>query len=98
MAADIKGSLRGVQAGNYLETRFVDSTFRFLCILQGDADLITPLRVLVSFQGIHRLSKVVLDEVEEGAIVLLVHSRVVYDEGTVCDDRSGGLIEGRGKL
>lgn len=37
----------------------------------------------------HRLGKVNLNEIEEGAVVLLLHQRIAYDESTVCDDCEG---------
>jgi hypothetical protein len=49
--------------------------------------------MLVGLEVLYWLNKVVLDEVEEGAVVLLPHPRVAYDEGTVCDDRGGRLTE-----
>ena len=49
--------------------------------------------MFVSPDVLYRLSKVILDEVKEGAVVLLLYARVVYDEGTVCNDRIGCLIE-----
>jgi hypothetical protein len=50
MTCDIEGSLRRVQAGDDLATRLVDGTFRFLGILQSDADLVAPLRVLICLE------------------------------------------------
>lgn len=93
MTTDVEGALCRIQTGDDFETRLVDCTFRFLGILQSDTDLITPFRVLVGLKIAYRLSKVVLNEVEEGVVVLLLHPRVAYDECTVCDDRSGRLIE-----
>lgn len=93
MAADVERPLLRVQTGNDFETRLVDGAFWLLGILQGNADLITQFWVLVGPEILYRLSEVVLDEVEEGAVVLLLHPRVPYDEGTVCYDRSGRLIE-----
>lgn len=79
--------------GDYFETRLIDGTFRLLGILEGYADLITQFRMLVGLEILYWLSKVILEEVEEGAVVLLLHPRVAHDEGTVCNDRSGRLIE-----
>jgi hypothetical protein len=93
MTADVERPLLRVQTGDNLETRFVDCTFRLLGILQGNADLIIQLRVLVGLEVFQWLGKVVFDEVEEGAVVLLLYPRVAYDEDTVCDDRSGRLID-----
>ena len=93
MATDVQGSLCRVQAGDDLKTGFIDCTFRFLGILQSDADLITPFRVLVGLEILYRLSKVIFDKVEEGIVVLLLHPRVADDEGTVCNDRNGRLID-----
>ena len=93
MTADVKRPFLGIQTGDDLETRLVDGTFRLLGVLQGNADLITQLWVLVSLEIFYWLSKIVLDEVEEGAVVLLLHPRVPHNEGTVCDDRRGRLIE-----
>jgi len=95
MTADVERSLLRVQTGDVLETGLVDGTFRLLGVLQGNADLITELWVLVCLEILYRLSEVVLDEVEEGAVVFLLYPRVSYDECTVCNDRSGRLI-GRG--
>ena len=92
VTADVKRSLLRVQTGNDLETGLVDGTFRLLGVLQGDADLITQLWMFVCLEILYRLSKVVLDEVEEGVVVLLLHPGVAYDECTVCNDRSGRLI------
>jgi len=96
MTADVKWPFLGIQTGNDLETRFVDSTFRLLGVLQGNADLVTQLWTLVGLENLGWLSKVVLDKVEEGAVVLLLYPGVPHDEGTVCDDRGSRLIEGEG--
>ena len=93
MTADVEWSLLGIQTGNDFEARLVDGTFRFLGVLQGNADLITQFRTLVGLEILYGLSKVVLDEVEEGGVVLLLYPRVSYDEGTVRYDRKGRLIE-----
>lgn len=93
MSTDIKRPLRRVQASDDLETRLVDRTLRLLSVLQGNTDLIAPFRVLVGLENLYWLGKVVLDEVEECVVVLLLNARVVYDEGTVCDDRSSCLIK-----
>jgi len=95
MAADVERPLLRVQTGDDLETRLVDSAFRLLGILQSNPDLVAQLWMFVCLEVLYRLSKVVLDEVEKGAVVLLFHPRVAYDECTVCNDRSGRLI-GRG--
>lgn len=93
MTTDIEGSLRRVQAGDYLKTWLIDGTFRFLGVLQSDADLVTPLRVFIGLEILYRLRKVVLDKVEECAVVFFLHPRVMYDEGTIRDNRSGRLVE-----
>ena len=53
--------------------------------------------MLVGLEILYWLSKVVFDEVEEGAVILLPYPRVPHDKGTVRDDRCGCLIE-RGSL
>jgi len=93
MAADVERPLFRVQTGDDLKARLVDGTFRFLGVLQSNANLITQLWMFIGLEILYRLSKVVLDEVEEGAVVLLLHPRVVYDECAVRGDRSGRLIE-----
>ena len=92
MVADVERPLFRVQTGNDLKARLVDGTFRVLGVLQSNANLITQLCMFVCLEILYRLSKVVLDEVEEGAVVLL-HPRVAYDECAVRDDRNGRLIE-----
>lgn len=47
MTTDIERSLCRIQAGDDLETRLIDCTFRLLGVLQSDADLIAPLWMLV---------------------------------------------------
>ena len=93
MTTDVERPLIRVQTGDDLETRLVDGTFRLLGILQSNANLIAQLGMFVGLEILYRLGKVVLDEVEEGAVVLLLHPRVMYDECTVCNDRSGRLSE-----
>lgn len=93
MATNVEWPLFRVQTSDDLETRLVDSTFRLLCILESNADLITQFWMLIGLEDLHWLREVVLDKVDESAVVLFLHARVAYDEGTVCDDRSGRLIE-----
>lgn len=93
MTTDVERSFRRVETSYNLETRFVDSTFWFLGVLQSDTDLVAPFRVLIGLEDLQRLREIVFDEVEEVAVILLLHPRVVHDEGTVRDDRSCGLIE-----
>lgn len=52
--------------------------------------------MLVGLEILYWLGKVILKEVEEDAVVLFPHPRVVYDESTICDDRGGRLIEREG--
>ena len=96
MTADVEWPFLRVQPCDDLEARLVDGTFRLLGVLQGNADLITQLWMLVGLKILYWLSKVVLDEVEEGAVVLLLYPGVPYDEGAVCDNRGGRLIEDGG--
>ena len=93
MTTDVERPLLGVQTGDYIEARLVDGTFRLFSILKSNADLITQFRVLVGLEILYWLGKVIFDEVEEGAVVLLLHPGVAHDEGAVCCDRSGRLIE-----
>lgn len=93
MTTDVKRPFLRVQTGDNLETRLIGGTFRLFRVLQSNADLITPFRMFISFKILCWLNKVVLKEVEEDAVVLFPHPRVAYDESTICDNRSGRLIE-----
>lgn len=87
----IERPLRWVQTRNNIQTRLVDGTFRFLCILEGDPDLVRKLRTLVALEICLGLGEVVLEQIEESSVVVLGDAFVAYKQGTILDQCIGSL-------
>lgn len=95
MRRDIERPLRWVQTRDDIETRLVDGTFRFLRVLEGDADLIRKLGTFIALEVRLGLGEIVLEEVEEGRIVILGDAFVAYEESAVLDQRICCLCKAR---
>ena len=63
----------------------MDSTLGLFCVLKCETNLVSKLRTFISFQGFKRLVEIVLDKIEEGAVILFRDTRVLNEERTISD-------------
>lgn len=91
MRRNIQRALIGSQAGNNVETRFVNRAFRLLGVLKRYANLVAQLGTLILAQLSLGLVKVVFEQVEEVLVVLGGDAGVVQNKSAVLDEGLGGF-------